>query len=370
MSLKDLLTINFNRPRLSANELPTQLKKKKINEKIRFCNSRNNLLRSLIENYSEDDALLVARFFIVDIANILFLLNDMDCIDEPSQLEESVKRLPDKEIAKRFLSNDQLIDIINKKNIGIKELRSFYIYVKELFHFVEKEAIFYIKKELKTPVSAYKKKIIFQSIFYPCLIIVAFGFLLKSWAFINYQKYLFESEKLQVIENEYNYNNFIKTWLVLGDMPEQGGYEKSFYTDFLTENGGEKRILPKEGMAHHYKDGVTCKWTKYRSPTDLIDFLQIFNVKYNIAAYAFTSLDMPFSQKAILAIGSDDGVKVWLNGKLVHQNHILRAVTTDQDKIKIHLRKGRNTILVKVSQLGAEWGFTCRLFKITGITAF
>jgi hypothetical protein len=39
--------------------------------------------------------------------------------------------------------------------------------------------------------------------------------------------------------------------------------------------------------------------------------------------------------EALLGIGSDDGVKVWLNGELVHENWIDRGVEPDDDVVPV-----------------------------------
>ena len=43
----------------------------------------------------------------------------------------------------------------------------------------------------------------------------------------------------------------------------------------------------------------------------------------------------PRDRAARLDIGSDDGVKAWLNGKLVHGNNALRGVGVAQEKVKV-----------------------------------
>ncbi len=46
----------------------------------------------------------------------------------------------------------------------------------------------------------------------------------------------------------------------------------------------------------------------------------------NRVAYLRTKVWSPKEQKARLELGSDDGVKVWLNGQLVHANNAVRPV--------------------------------------------
>ncbi len=60
-------------------------------------------------------------------------------------------------------------------------------------------------------------------------------------------------------------------------------------------------------------------------------------------------------------MGSDDGCKVWLNGKCVHEYQGRRGVVADQDRIVLDLKAGWNTLLVKVEQYTGGWGLVARL---------
>jgi len=66
-------------------------------------------------------------------------------------------------------------------------------------------------------------------------------------------------------------------------------------------------------------------------------------------------------QEARLEVGSDDGVKVWLNDKVVHANNAIRPCTLYEDKVKVTLNRGVNRLLLKVTQGGGEWSACCRL---------
>jgi len=54
-------------------------------------------------------------------------------------------------------------------------------------------------------------------------------------------------------------------------------------------------------------------------------------------------------------LGSDDGVKVWLNGKLIHSNDVGRGLIPRQDKFEGMLNAGNNRILVKVTEYVRGW---------------
>jgi HEAT repeat protein len=67
------------------------------------------------------------------------------------------------------------------------------------------------------------------------------------------------------------------------------------------------------------------------------------------------------AQDARLQVGSDDAVKVWLNGQLVHEFRAVRAHEALQDRVPVKLQAGWNTLLLKVVQASGGWGFSAAL---------
>ena len=81
----------------------------------------------------------------------------------------------------------------------------------------------------------------------------------------------------------------------------------------------------------------------------------------NRAAYFRTCVVAPSDQEARVELGSDDGVKVWLNGELVHANDQSRGCNPGEDKFNVRLKQGKNPMLVKITQGSGEWALCMRL---------
>ena len=77
--------------------------------------------------------------------------------------------------------------------------------------------------------------------------------------------------------------------------------------------------------------------------------------------YAKSRIFVPTAQAVVLAIGSDDGIKLWVNGALVHANNAVRGLTPDQDRATGQLREGWNDLLAKITQHTVGCGFTLRV---------
>ena len=75
----------------------------------------------------------------------------------------------------------------------------------------------------------------------------------------------------------------------------------------------------------------------------------------NITWYGYTVILSPDDRDVTMRAGSDDALKVWVNGKVVHDNPVLRGSSGFQDTFKVHLNKGPNTLLVKVCEQGGGW---------------
>lgn len=60
-------------------------------------------------------------------------------------------------------------------------------------------------------------------------------------------------------------------------------------------------------------------------------------------------------------MGSDDGIKVWLNDELVHSKDIIRGVTPADDVVQVILNEGKNTLMLKVVQISGGWGACARI---------
>ena len=79
-------------------------------------------------------------------------------------------------------------------------------------------------------------------------------------------------------------------------------------------------------------------------------------------AYLRTRVWSPVAQAARLELGSDDGIKAWLNGRVVHSNNAWRSLVAGEDQVAVTLRQGWNSLMLKVNQGGGGWG-ACARFR-------
>ena len=73
---------------------------------------------------------------------------------------------------------------------------------------------------------------------------------------------------------------------------------------------------------------------------------------YDHVVYGSLTLNSPRKQETTMLVGSDDGVKVWLNGEVVHYNPVLRGAGDYEDAFPVTLKQGPNVLLVAVDNRG------------------
>jgi hypothetical protein len=83
-------------------------------------------------------------------------------------------------------------------------------------------------------------------------------------------------------------------------------------------------------------------------------------------AYLHSMVWSEADQKTILLIGSDDGIKVWINDKIIHQKNAQRGASPAQDTAHAELVKGWNKLLMKITNGDGGWGAFARFTDMQG----
>ncbi len=134
----------------------------------------------------------------------------------------------------------------------------------------------------------------------------------------------------------------ILTWLVAG--PFGAG---EFNTAEIVRGG-----LPCEGDA-----AGGAAWAFVLAGEGGIVDLEARWPRDHVAAFGACGIESPEAQKAVLAFGSDDACKVWLNDAVVLETRRPRVLTRNQDAVTVDLRKGANTLYVQITEGLGGWGF-------------
>ena len=163
-------------------------------------------------------------------------------------------------------------------------------------------------------------------------------------------------------------NRFIQTWLVCGPFPNRGG--ASINTDFLAQAGGEASIRPRLGLRHP-SPSVPSGWVEWQlveaNPNGRLDFKKYLHPNLQNVAYAAVYVQSEVARPALLKLGSNDRLKVWLNGELVHTYLQPRASGPDVDIVPVELKAGENLLLAKVDNTGGSWWLYARFETLESV---
>lgn len=102
--------------------------------------------------------------------------------------------------------------------------------------------------------------------------------------------------------------------------------------------------------------GRSVAWKQMPRGPRFFNFRAAFGDVDDSSSYTFFRLECSRKQQAMLLVGSDDGVKVWHNGKAVWTNDISRAALPLQDIVYLDLEPGSNDLLFRVRNLSGETG--------------
>ena len=143
---------------------------------------------------------------------------------------------------------------------------------------------------------------------------------------------------------------FIRDWVLCGPYSKPGvsGATAIFNVPFGPELRDEK-----------------VEWKDVTSE-DRVGLGKLFPGAENCDAYLRTTIVVPEDCSGMLLMGSDDGIKAWLNGAVVHSNNVDRPDVVDQDVARVTLKKGANELVLKISQGGAGWSACARIVGTDG----
>jgi hypothetical protein len=162
----------------------------------------------------------------------------------------------------------------------------------------------------------------------------------------------FAREARALIEQIDRFEDYMTAWLVSGPYinSEVKLFEYAFPPEQPNQPGVKWQVMPASTIKE-------APW-----------FLQLDKVLGgdNRVAYLRNEIWSDKEQRVKMELGSDDGVKVWLNGEPVHANNAARVVAPGEDIFEITLRQGKNSLLLKIIQGAGGWGACARLRNLDG----
>ena len=165
---------------------------------------------------------------------------------------------------------------------------------------------------------------------------------------------------------------FHREWLLCGPFPNpptpQGARNvptlPGMNADYLQAHGGEAKLKAKAGQVEKF-DGGQAEWIRHTSRDVSILLDEVIAPKNDVLAYALCRVRLRSAGRYLLALGSDDSARVFVNGEEAWANFAGRGLQVDEDIVPVELKKGTNTILLKVENGMGGWGFSFRLLPFS-----
>ena len=102
---------------------------------------------------------------------------------------------------------------------------------------------------------------------------------------------------------------------------------------------------------------VTWRTVDLADKQGQVDLGRTYRHDDDLAAYGYAEIESPSDRTAQMAVGSDDTLTVWLNGKEVYRFSDRRGFEHEQARFDVSLRKGINRVLIQCGNRGGPWQF-------------
>ena len=97
------------------------------------------------------------------------------------------------------------------------------------------------------------------------------------------------------------------------------------------------------------------------APEGRLDIGAAFPGVGNSVVLLHTYIEVPADGVYHLRVGSDDAVRIEIDGRVVHDHAIARPWVADQDNVTVTLARGWHRMLVRVVNFGGQWEVSVRL---------
>ncbi len=130
---------------------------------------------------------------------------------------------------------------------------------------------------------------------------------------------------------------------------------------------GHQKVYPPEKeiqftATYTGAEGQEVKWQDVgRFKDGEVQTLNIFPQNEYILCYLYRTIEVDRDMPATLFLGSDDSLKVWLNGQILHEFGAQRTMPDKKDEVQVQLHRGVNTLLLKVGNLISAYAFYFQL---------
>jgi hypothetical protein len=175
----------------------------------------------------------------------------------------------------------------------------------------------------------------------------------KALQYVDYallRKTLLTTGQILELAHKLSDSHFLTDWWLIGPFDNE-------------EGKGLLAVYPPETefdttKTYWGRDNVTISWQRHSaSESGYVDLAKILSPSDIGVAYAHRLIKTRSDTLLKIGVGSNDGVRLWVNGHIFLDRREARKAVPNEDVLTIPFKKGDNTILLKIDQVGGDWGF-------------
>ncbi len=154
---------------------------------------------------------------------------------------------------------------------------------------------------------------------------------------------------------------YFREWMMINPIPNKDN-SKTSSVDYLIEMGGELNAEPKVAEEFYFNSSK-YRWRRVVTDyPDTVNLVQIFpDNNKNVVVYAFANIFSDEESLVNALVGGDDGVEIILNGNSIYKFEKDHLNSVKEHRFQIPIVKGKNNLMLKISQTDGDWNFTFRL---------
>jgi len=145
------------------------------------------------------------------------------------------------------------------------------------------------------------------------------------------------------------YGQGCRTWLLKGPFERQQEKEGEEFIDV-----GNPGAVPGQNgwsQATYFHD-------------DKIDLDKYYDDPFDCAVYAYATFTALRDEEAELWIGSDEGLRIWINGEQVYDHEGRRRHRLPNERLPIQIKAGENVLLVRADQGRSRFDFSLNICEV------
>ncbi len=164
-----------------------------------------------------------------------------------------------------------------------------------------------------------------------------------------------KKQSSELVEQTEKYEDYLTAWQISGPYTAEGKKcDALFDVPFAPE-----------------QEGARAEWKAAPVGTNaampfMVEIDKAIETGNDRVAYLRTFVHADQDTEALLELGSDDGARVWVNGQQVLASNVIRPLKPASDSVKVPLKAGWNTLLLKITQGGGQWSACARLRTADG----